>query len=789
MMPPLRRLKDWVRLRLASKRYQRIYMFYWRAKTHLWSIGIGTLFVAGMVVTFAHRMELGRYFRELDPTLLPQLCIGVGAALIGLIAVVYTLSLFVIQQISDRSVPGILREYAADNVTRTIYLALAVLAVTCLLGALFARQHHPVLVFSLPIFCAASSLVLLSALFVRVAFLSDPSNIVSHVWHSATHEVKRLRIVQEEFVRLNPGIKNETDLFGRTIDNVGDATAALYIRAPWMTRKLRRSLDHLHSLMRHFSVEQQYALLDEAGGAVADILQKYTELRGSSLIMANSTTAMLGMESRWDSVIVASVETFAALMRIAVESGDTQGAQTLIRSLAKFGYAAVQWTPYNAPPGENPTAAFVVGYLTIVAKQSVAKKNEDVILTINDQLLSIAAALAAGGYEVTALWLIGEWSQIATLATVSQQQTAATDAADALLKLWGIVIDRQIAHSGIAKRIRDVVMSLCQLEATLQAKGRSLGSNMSVSPDTPLRMALSGVSAVSIQNLHAKLVNLIVSNYADEKHEVWSRCIHMLEDMDDGLWMRFEKIGLASASGSESVLFYLNQAAYSIAEQLLWLWKYIDDANLPAIDLSAIADGEERVRAARRMAQRASFKKKLEDLLHWHVIAFYSRCRTLQPPNQNNMNLRDCFSSATAIAIQALGIGIPKLAVDCAQTIGNSCTALLRDGGVASVVENCRVISALPELGLVGLHEHSDEVLAAVQTTLQSFLAQAQLLTAQQPEAFNWSSPFRLITESLVELANGNGDNYSGARLTVWHPTYTRQEAQEYLERLTTALT
>lgn len=765
-------------------------MVYWRAKTHLWSIGIGTVLVAGLMVTFALRMPLGKYFNGIDQTVLPQLCIGIGAALIGLIAVVFTLSLFVIQQISDRSVPGILREYAADNITRVIYLALSVLAVVCLVGALLPRQYHPVLLFCLPIFCACFSLVLLSALFVRVAFLSDPSNIVSHVWRSAGREVKRLRIVQEEFVRLNPQIKNETDLFGRTIDRVGEATAALYIQAPWMTQKLRRSLDHLHSLMRHFSVEQQYALLDESAGAVVHLLQQYTELRGSSLIMANSTSVMLGMESRWDSVIVASVETFAALMRIAVESGDTQAGQVLIKSLAKFGYAAVQWIPFNAPPDENPTAAFVVGYLTVIAKQGVAKKNEDVILTINDQLLAIAAALAAGGYEATALWLIEEWSQIATLATVSQQQTAATDATGALLKLWGVVIDRQVAHSGIARRIRDAVMSLCQLEATLQAKGRGLGASMSASPDTPLRMTLSGVSSVSLQNLHAKLVKLIASNYSDEKHESWSRSAEMLEKFDDGLWMRFEKIGLASASGSESVLFYLNQAAYSIAEQLLWLWKYIDDANLPAIDLYAIADGEERVRAAGRMAQRASFKKKLEDLLHWHVIAFYSRCTTLQPPNQNNMNLRDCFSSATAIAMQALGIGIPKLAVDCAQTIGNSCTALLRDGGVAGVVESCRVISVLPELGLVAMHEHSDEVLAAVQTTLQSFLTQAQLLTAQQPEAFNnWSSPFRLVMENIGELASGNGGHYSGARLTVWRPAYTRQEAQEYLERLTTALT
>ena len=80
---------------------------------------------------FLFRSQLARFLVTLDSGISAQLCIGVGAALIGLIAIVFTLSLFVIQQISDRSVPGILREYAADGGIRAVYAALSVLAVTC----------------------------------------------------------------------------------------------------------------------------------------------------------------------------------------------------------------------------------------------------------------------------------------------------------------------------------------------------------------------------------------------------------------------------------------------------------------------------------------------------------------------------------------------------------------------------------------------------------------------------------------------------------------------------------
>jgi hypothetical protein len=116
---------DWIRFKLASPRYRLVYQAYWRIKTHPWLVAIGVRSLTAIVLVFLFRARLAKILAVLDPGISPQLCIGVGAALIGLIAVVFTLSLFVIQQISDRSVPGILREYAADGAIRTIYATLS----------------------------------------------------------------------------------------------------------------------------------------------------------------------------------------------------------------------------------------------------------------------------------------------------------------------------------------------------------------------------------------------------------------------------------------------------------------------------------------------------------------------------------------------------------------------------------------------------------------------------------------------------------------------------------------
>jgi hypothetical protein len=775
---------------LASEKYQWVYMTYWKAKSHPWPIGIGLLLLALAVCTFIFRAALSRYLHGLDPSLLSQMCIGVGAALIGLIAVVFTLSLFVIQQISDRSVPGILREYAADNLIRTIYAALSIMAVGSLLGAILLPREHPVLMFSIAIFGAILSLLLLSILFVRVAYLSDPASIILHVWQSGMHELKRLKVVQDELLRLNPQIKNETDPLGRILDNVGMATAALYDRTPMLTKRLGRSLDHLCSLMRHFSAEQQYNLLDEAAGAVTHILREYIELRASSLSMGNSLYAMMGLRSQWDGLIVASAETFASLMKIAVESGDSQGAQTLAKQLGKLTYQSVGWKPREAPPGENPTAAFLAYYLVGIAKQSVAKKNEDVLLTINQQVFQITGALALNEFWASARLLVDEWSEIATLEILGLQQIAATDTTASLMNLLCASFDPRLAYSGLSKHIRDKVMMLCELEAKLGSKGIGLGATMSASPDTPVRLVLGGVSPSSFAVIHSKLINLLASNYSEEEHEIWSSYAHILEDLDEAMWTRLEKIGLASAAGTESILFYLNQAAYAIAEQLLWLWKALVDKNLPPIDIDSFQTGDERVAAAQRMEWRARFKKDLEKLLDWHVIAFYSRCRTLQPATSADLNLRGCFECAVGIAIQALGVGMTKLALETANMVGNSCAVLIKEGGPAKLIDNCRIASILTDLGLVAVHERSNEVVAAVGASFKKCFGEAESAAAAQPDAFqHWRAPFTLLTERIQQIATGTGRYFDrGARLSVWRPSYSRQEAEEYLEMLIATL-
>jgi hypothetical protein len=109
---------------------------------------------------------------------------------------------------------------------------------------------------------------------------------------------------------------------------------------------------------------------------------------------------------------------------------------------------------------------------------------------------------------------------------------------------------------------------------------------------------------------------------------------------------------------------------------------------------------------------------------------------------------------------------------------------MLKQGGITKLVDNCRTISILPEVGLIALHENAGDMVTAIEKVVSSLFAEAKELADQQPDAFqNWSAPNRLILERLVEWANGeNPDGLLGVRYQAWRPTFTREEAQTYLQ-------
>ena len=139
----LRRSKLRLKLLLGVDR-RRLFFQYHKRKKSLY-----LLFCPALLILLGYLLgtEIVRYKSSLKAHaeslsgsgIIPQLAIAVGAAMLGVIGIVFSLSLFSIQQVAERGTSLTLREYANDWVLRFVYGSLAVFAVFAMAVALLKK--------------------------------------------------------------------------------------------------------------------------------------------------------------------------------------------------------------------------------------------------------------------------------------------------------------------------------------------------------------------------------------------------------------------------------------------------------------------------------------------------------------------------------------------------------------------------------------------------------------------------------------------------------------------------
>jgi uncharacterized membrane protein len=151
--------------------------------------------VAGTVI-FRHRFDLKIAAELLSVSgTLSQLGIAVGAAMLGVIGIVVSLSIFSIQQVADRGTFLTIREFANDWILRSVFWSLATFTVFAMATALLKKDfalHSLVSNFAILI----AAILLLKVYFNQAIKFSDPHFTVSKIADRARRFMRKIRQIE-----------------------------------------------------------------------------------------------------------------------------------------------------------------------------------------------------------------------------------------------------------------------------------------------------------------------------------------------------------------------------------------------------------------------------------------------------------------------------------------------------------------------------------------------------------------------------------------------------------------
>jgi hypothetical protein len=196
-----------LRLNLAVGVYFRRSLVYFRrhrAKFYSAASAVSLILAAILFgrAALQHRSELKIYSESLSTAgILPQLGIAVGAAMLGVIGIVFSLSLFSIQQVAERGTTLTLREYANDWVLRVVYWSLAGFALFAAIAALL-RKSFSLFAMIADLVILSAAILLLKIYFNRAIKFSNPNFTVSRI-------AKRGRRFLKEIGRMERSVEVE----------------------------------------------------------------------------------------------------------------------------------------------------------------------------------------------------------------------------------------------------------------------------------------------------------------------------------------------------------------------------------------------------------------------------------------------------------------------------------------------------------------------------------------------------------------------------------------------------
>ncbi len=294
------------------------------------------------------------------------LFIAIGASIIGVIAITFALSVFSVQQASERFTPSIIGKFSKDKTSRNIFWSIASISFVFFIFALIPLEH---LVFYEVLLSFALVFVIFILLRKQYAHIV---NIINPNYQLAFHHNTAITLLNKIDKWLDLNIKIGAIKPGSTDMKSSDEQqrkndkykqrdqlrAGLILRSLYLFNPVEKSLEQIYSLISTYIPRKDHEVLNGGFDCIYSVVFKYLEIKSGTFLPPSIIRAY---DFSSDSFLNNVFEKLASFQRVATKERNLELTKLIINCYTKVAIKCTE-IRYLAPNYNEYTHAILAVY-------------------------------------------------------------------------------------------------------------------------------------------------------------------------------------------------------------------------------------------------------------------------------------------------------------------------------------------------------------------------------------------------------------------------------------------
>ena len=504
-------------------------------------------------------------FIDFHSEIYSQLFFSAGTMFAGILAITFALSLFSIEQASDKGTPTILELFIKDKKNQIVFASLSLFTlVSFLFGVLNRNGENTIWMVSCEFLFIGSTFMLLRFQYKHIARMINPNwqieDLVNKCNKYLDGMVKYINdILQLKLISFPNEGKKEKD--ERELRNSKEA--AVYTKIPNLLIPANQYLEQLYAILHKYSIRQEYEVIRKGLHSVSLIINRYLDIRKKSSVpyMADFLT----FQTDLDDFLVPNYEKIATINNLAIRNKDVELSKLVIKNIESISLKYGELEPIGLKY-ERPTN-IAVGYLKRFIEECLKADMFDIGIYGSGVLSRVGISCVKRNDSVGIHMAYQDLNdKVAYYGIIKKQNYLVNYALDGIIRIIWVIVFQKKFHANIdvkqgldsVKTITEWVLTTTDETDTVGMHNiqHSLGSVYDLTKDTAIGILL------------AKLSETLIEEKDKTRKKEW---MDTFLEVDKEIWRFFRDIGEIAGVKESFLLHFINMNIMQISRAIIYL--------------------------------------------------------------------------------------------------------------------------------------------------------------------------------------------------------------------------